>query len=69
MTALSDYMMENRMLGRKTDGGFYKMKRENGKKELWALNLKTRAYEPPTKVRFDSVGEHRKSLYRNVSVL
>ncbi|MEO1286688.1 MAG: 3-hydroxyacyl-CoA dehydrogenase NAD-binding domain-containing protein [Chloroflexota bacterium] len=57
---LSDYMMENKMLGRKTDGGFYKMKREGGNKELWALNLATREYEPPTKVRFDSVGEHRK---------
>ncbi|MGJ3240292.1 MAG: 3-hydroxyacyl-CoA dehydrogenase NAD-binding domain-containing protein [Anaerolineae bacterium] len=59
VSALSDYMIENDMLGRKTDGGFYKMKREKGNKELWALNLKTREYEPPTKVRFDSVGEHR----------
>lgn len=59
-TELSDYLMENKMLGRKTNGGFYKMKREGGKKELWALNLKTREYEPPSQVRFDSVGEHRK---------
>lgn len=58
---LSDYMMENKMLGRKTDGGFYKMKREGGKKELWALNLESKEYEPPTKVRFDSVGEYRKA--------
>lgn len=60
VTELSNYMMEHRMLGRKTDGGFYKMKRENGNKELWALNLNTREYEPPTKVRFDSVGKVRK---------
>lgn len=57
---LSDYMMENKMLGRKTGGGFYKMKRDGGKKELWALNLETREYEAPTKPRFDSVSEHRK---------
>jgi len=59
-TELSNYMMENNLLGRKTDGGFYKMKREGGKKELWALNLSTRQYDPPTEVRFDSVSEHRK---------
>ncbi|MGB7342030.1 MAG: 3-hydroxyacyl-CoA dehydrogenase NAD-binding domain-containing protein [Phototrophicaceae bacterium] len=56
---LAEFMMENKMLGRKTDGGFYKMKRNGGNKELWALNLETREYEAPTKVRFDSVGEHR----------
>lgn len=60
VTELSNYMMENKMLGRKTDGGFYKMKRHGDKKELWALNLKTREYEPPTQVRFDSVGKVRK---------
>ena len=60
VTELSNYMMENSMLGRKTNGGFYKMKREGGKKELWALNLKTRDYEAPQKVRFESVGKVRK---------
>ncbi|QPC81976.1 3-hydroxyacyl-CoA dehydrogenase/enoyl-CoA hydratase family protein [Phototrophicus methaneseepsis] len=58
--ALSDYMLENNQLGRKTDKGFYWMRREDGKKELWALNLKTREYEPPSKVSFDSVKEHGK---------
>jgi 3-hydroxyacyl-CoA dehydrogenase len=57
---ISDYMLENDMLGRKTGKGFYQMKRENGNKELWALNLETLEYEPPTKPRFDSVGKHRK---------
>ncbi|MCA9895246.1 MAG: 3-hydroxyacyl-CoA dehydrogenase/enoyl-CoA hydratase family protein [Anaerolineae bacterium] len=52
---LSDYMLEQNQLGRKTDKGFYWMRREGGKKELWALNLKTREYEPPTSPRFDSV--------------
>ncbi len=57
---LSDYMLENNLLGRKTDGGFYQMRRENGKKELWALNLQTLEYEPPSRVAFESVAKHRK---------
>jgi len=60
VTAISDYMLQNKMLGRKTDGGFYKMKREDGKKELWALNLETREYEPPRDIEFESVNRHRK---------
>ena len=59
-TELGDYMLDNNLLGRKSGKGFYWMKRENGKKELWALNLDTKEYEPPTKPRFDSVGEYRK---------
>lgn len=55
---LSDYMLENNLLGRKTDKGFYWMRRENGKKELWALNLETLEYEPPKTVEFPSVKEH-----------
>jgi 3-hydroxyacyl-CoA dehydrogenase len=57
---LSDFMLENGMLGRKTGKGFYQMKREGGKKELWALNLETKEYEPPKDVSFDSVNKHRK---------
>ncbi|MEQ8672112.1 MAG: 3-hydroxyacyl-CoA dehydrogenase/enoyl-CoA hydratase family protein [Aggregatilineales bacterium] len=60
-TELSQFMLDNNMLGRKTDKGFYQMKRgEGGSKELWALNLETKDYEPPTQVRFDSVTKHRK---------
>jgi 3-hydroxyacyl-CoA dehydrogenase len=59
-TELSDYMLENDLLGRKTGGGFYQMRRENGNKELWALNLQSREYEPPSDVKFDSVSKHRK---------
>ena len=59
--ALSQKMLDNNWLGRKTGQGFYHMRRgESGEKELWALNLKTLEYEPPTKPRFDSVGAHRK---------
>ena len=57
---VSEKMLENNWLGRKSGKGFYWMKREDGKKELWALNLETMEYEPPTKPRFDSVGAHRK---------
>jgi 3-hydroxyacyl-CoA dehydrogenase len=58
--ALSDKMLENNWLGRKTGQGFYHMRRENGKKEFWALNLKTMDYEPPSKIEFESVNKHRK---------
>jgi 3-hydroxyacyl-CoA dehydrogenase len=59
-TEIADYMLEHDMLGRKTGGGFYKMKRENGNKELWALNLDTMEYEPPQDVSFESVQKHKK---------
>ena len=59
--ALSDELLKRNWLGRKTDGGFYQMRRgEDGSKALWALNLQTLEYEPPTKIRFDSVGQYRK---------
>lgn len=57
---LSDYMLEKGLLGRKTNGGFYQMRREGGKKELWALNLQTKEYDPPSRVEFESVAKHRK---------
>ena len=59
-TALSDALLERGWLGRKTGRGFYHMRREGGKKELWALNLETLDYEPPSKPRFDSVTQFRK---------
>ncbi len=59
-TALSDELLERGWLGRKTGRGFYHMRRDGGKKELWALNLETMEYEQPSKPRFDSVGQFRK---------
>ena len=59
-TQLSDALLERGWLGRKTGGGFYQMRREGGKKELWALNLDTLQYEAPGKPRFESVGHYRK---------
>lgn len=60
-TQLSDEMLKRNWLGRKTGQGFYHMRTgANGEKELWALNLKTLEYEPPTKPQFESVNKHRK---------
>jgi len=53
--ALSRQLLERGWLGRKTGRGFYHMRREGGRKELWALNLQTLAYEPPSRVQFESV--------------
>ena len=60
LAALDEEMLERGWLGRKSGQGFYHMRRDGGKKELWALNLETMEYEPPTKPRFESVGKHRK---------
>lgn len=50
-------MVERKMLGNKTGGGFYKeVREESGKKKFYALNLKTFEYEKPGKYFFDSVG-------------
>ena len=56
---LSNELLERGWLGRKTARGFYHMRRDGDKKELWALNLETLEYEPPSKPRFDSVGQYR----------
>ena len=58
--ALSDELLKRGWLGRKTARGFFHMRRDSGKKELWALNLDTLEYEPPSKPRFESVGQYRK---------
>lgn len=56
-----DFLMENKFLGRKTGQGFYKtVKGDDGEKVHMPLNLKTLEYEKPAKVRFESVGKHRK---------
>ena len=58
--ALSDELLKRGWLGRKTARGFFHMRRDGDKKALWALNLDTLEYEPPSKPRFDSVGQYRK---------
>ena len=51
-------MVENGWLGNKAKQGFYKEVRQpEGGKEFWSLNLNTLEYEPPKKVRFESIGK------------
>jgi 3-hydroxyacyl-CoA dehydrogenase len=51
-------MVEKGWLGNKSKQGFYKqVMKEGGKKEFWVLNLGTMEHEPPTKPKFDSIGE------------
>lgn len=55
--AFIDGMIERKMLGSKTDQGFYKKDRASG--EILALDLNTLEYRAQTKVRFDSLGAVR----------
>ncbi len=56
--ALMHSMIEKKMLGNKVGQGFYKTVRgAGGEKEFWDLDLNTLEYQPPAKVRFDSVGK------------
>lgn len=47
-------------LGNKSGQGFYKQVNVNGQREFWTLDFNTLDYTSPAKVRFDSVGKHRK---------
>jgi 3-hydroxyacyl-CoA dehydrogenase len=51
-------MVNNGWLGNKVKQGFYKeVRTAEGNREFWSINLKTLEYEPPVKVRFDSLGK------------
>ena len=43
-----DFLLEQNFLGNKTGQGFYKMINENGKRVIYALNLKTLTYDAPS---------------------
>lgn len=58
--ALNARLAERNWLGNKSGQGFYKTVMVGGKKEFHILNPETMAYEPPVKVRFESVGAVRK---------
>ncbi|NLX09903.1 MAG: 3-hydroxyacyl-CoA dehydrogenase/enoyl-CoA hydratase family protein [Chloroflexi bacterium] len=59
--ALLDDMLVQGRLGNKRGQGFYRrVDQPDGSKAFWELNLHTREYEPPAKVRFESVGQYRK---------
>ncbi|NAW51108.1 3-hydroxyacyl-CoA dehydrogenase [Elizabethkingia argentiflava] len=50
------YMIENKLLGAKTDGGFFKkIKNTDGKSEILGLNLETYQYESQSKTSFASL--------------
>jgi 3-hydroxyacyl-CoA dehydrogenase len=57
VNSLIETLVQTKRLGNKTKSGFFKEVRENGSKEFWVLNLKTMEYEPPKKVRFESIGK------------
>ncbi len=60
VTRVYDFLLKNNYLGNKTGQGFYKRMDVNGEKQFWPLDLQTFEYVPLQKVRFDSVGKHRK---------
>ncbi len=50
------FMVNNKWFGSKTDGGFYKkVKTEDGKSEIYGLNLSTLEYEPQKKGEFPTL--------------
>jgi 3-hydroxyacyl-CoA dehydrogenase len=54
-------MLDQGWLGNKAKQGFYKrVDLLSGDREFWALNLETFDYAVPQKIRFESVGQHRK---------
>ncbi|MBC7556147.1 MAG: 3-hydroxyacyl-CoA dehydrogenase family protein, partial [Chryseobacterium sp.] len=56
MPSYIDFMMEKKMLGSKTDGGFYKkVKNSEGKSEIQGLNLETLEYELQGKNSFPTL--------------
>lgn len=54
---LTSEMLERGWLGNKRGQGFYKKVEQDGEKEYWPLDLASLEYQPPEKVRFESVGE------------
>jgi 3-hydroxyacyl-CoA dehydrogenase len=53
--ALVGHMLANKQLGNKSGQGFYKETVAGGKREFWALNPASYAYEPAPAARFESV--------------
>lgn len=58
--ALLKHMLDEGLLGNKAQQGFYKRVDVEGERQFWPLDLQTHKHEPPQKVRFESVGAHRK---------
>ncbi|MGH2538106.1 MAG: 3-hydroxyacyl-CoA dehydrogenase/enoyl-CoA hydratase family protein [Candidatus Promineifilaceae bacterium] len=58
-SALFNHLLANKWLGNKSGQGFYRQTKVEGQREFWALDPQSMEYEPPQKVRFDSVGAVR----------
>ncbi len=55
-TKLISTLVQRKWLGNKTKSGFYKeIRKEDGSKEFWSLDLRTLEYVAPIKPRLDSV--------------
>lgn len=52
-------LLEAGALGNKSGAGFYKKTKGEAGSEFWPLNLQSGEYEPPAKIRFESVGRVR----------
>ena len=60
-------MLAKKWLGDKTKQGFYKKVRdENGKRKILALNLKTLDYTEKKKSRFETINQSKINSYMNV---
>ena len=52
--AIFNFMLENKMIGRKGDGGFYKLISKNDKKIKYSLNLNTFEYSISKKTKIEN---------------
>jgi len=60
VNGLIESLVASGRLGNKSKQGFYKeVRTDGGAKEFWPLNLQTLEYQPPQKVRFESIGKVR----------
>lgn len=65
-------MIDNNWLGSKTKKGFYQKKKgEDGKSEIWSLDLAKMEYRPKKKIRLKSIGAAKKasSLEEKLNIL
>jgi 3-hydroxyacyl-CoA dehydrogenase len=68
-TEFAKKMLENKWLGNKTKGGYYKkIKDEKGKNVKYTLNWKTMEYEVTKRPKFASISEAKKWLDSGVAV-
>ncbi len=57
-----NFMLKNKMIGRKAEGGFYKLINKNNKKIKYSLNLITREYSISKKTKIDNFKLIKKDL-------